>query len=250
MNLAIDIGNSNFHLAVFNKKHTKYYCSGLSGNIHLLSLHLKIIAGKYNITKIGYSSVVPKLDKRIIGIIKKIIRINPLSISYKSKLPVKIKVKNPHSLGSDRICNAVYGFTESSENSNSLVIDLGTANKYDLVLSSGNYIGGIIAPGLITSSKALSSNTGKLPVLKIEEFNRKTPLIGRNTPEALQSGLVNYMWYATEGIVTAVKKKYPGKLTIFLSGGSAGFIKNSLSFKYKYAQNSVLRGINQILSNQ
>ncbi|KXK49598.1 MAG: type III pantothenate kinase [Chlorobi bacterium OLB5] len=139
---------------------------------------------------------------------------------------------------------------KSTGNTNILIIDLGTANKYDLVLSNGDYVGGIIAPGLITSSIALNLNTGKLPLIKFNKLSRNSPLIGKNTFEAIQSGLVNYMKLATEGIVDGVKRKYPGKLNIYITGGSAGLIKSKLNFDYKYTENSVLHGLNYVINFQ
>lgn len=250
MNLAIDIGNSFFHMAVFKGNKAEYLYSGNAGDKKIFNLGLKLISKKFLIQKIGFSSVVPKFNnfacKSIIKYFSKI----PLNINSKSKLPIKIKVKNPETLGSDRICNAAFGFLVNSPKTNVLIIDLGTANKYDLVLRNGEYIGGIIASGIMISSKALNLNTGKLPLLKFQELCPNSPLIGKNTLEAIQSGLVNYMLYATDGIVRAIKKKYPGKLNIYLSGGSAGLIKSNISFKFKFIENSVLAGINYILNYQ
>lgn len=250
MNLAIDIGNTNFHLAVFRSNKMEFLYSGPTGNMKKYISGLKKILKKFHVLKIGYSSVAPKHDKKYTRYIKKYFKIHPLTISNKSKLPVKIKVKNPNTLGSDRICNAVFGFMKSTGNTNILVIDLGTANKYDLVLSNGDYVGGIIAPGLITSSIALNLNTGKLPLIKFNKLRRNSPLIGKNTFEAIQSGLVNYMKLATEGIVDGVKRKYPGKLNIYITGGSAGLIKSKLNFDYKYTENSVLHGLNYVINFQ
>lgn len=250
MNLAIDIGNSYFHMAVFKGNKMAYLYTGPTGNKKLFNSGLRLISKKYEVQKIGISSVVPKIYNFAVPAIIKYFSKIPLNINNKSKLPVKVKVKNPHTLGSDRICNAVFGFEDNSEKSNVLVIDLGTANKYDLVLRNGDYIGGIIAPGIMTSSKALNINTGKLPLLKFEKLSPNSPLIGKNTFEAIQSGLVNYMKFATEGIIAGVKRKYPGKLKIYLSGGSAGLIRDNLSFKFKFIKNSVLEGINFILNYQ
>lgn len=249
MNLAIDIGNSYIHLAVFNRsKITAYKTIPLDSNVILINW-FKSISKRYNICNVGLSSVVPKQNKFITQTIKKLFKLKPLIINYKSKLPIKVKVKNPYTLGSDRVCNAVFGYINSTR-SNSLIIDLGTANKFDLVLKNGNYVGGIIAPGLKLSAAALNINTAKLPLLNIEKLSGNAPIIGKNTFQAVQSGLLNYMKSATEGIVKEVKNQYPGNLKVFLTGGSAKFIKNKVSFNYIFTENTVLFAINYILNKQ
>lgn len=250
MNLAIDIGNSFTHFAIYNgiKSLYNYNCSSV--NKTDLSKAIKRIGKEFNIGKIGISSVAPKTHKAIKSYIRTNFRIAPLTINYKTELPLKIKIKKSYTLGPDRICNAVFGYLTVKGKSNVLVIDMGTANTYDLVLKNGDYIGGIIAPGIMTSSRALNSNTGKLPLLEQSKLSAKAPLIGRNTFEAIQSGLVNYTKFATEGLVKAVKKEYSGKLTIIVTGGSAKFLGNELDFEHIYRKNTVLEGINFILNNQ
>lgn len=250
VNLAIDIGNSNIHIAVFyNDKIIKFYTIP-TPSYKSANRKLNIISRKYNVKLIGISNVVPRINSYFSKNIINIFKTKPVTINYKTKLPVRIKVKNPVTLGADRICNAVYGYIASGKKLNTLIIDLGTANKFDLVLKNGDYVGGIIAPGLITSSKALNLNTGKLPFLNINALDLDPVLIGKNTFQAIQSGLLNYMYFAAEGIIKAVKKQYPGKLNIILGGGSAVFVKRRLSQKYIFNEHTVLNGINCILNYQ
>lgn len=250
MNLAIDIGNSFTHFAVFKGRKNIYVQNCSSFSLTALTKAVKKINKEFEIIKIGISSVSPSTQRTIELLIRKAFRSAPLIVSNKSKLPIKIKIKNPHSLGPDRICNAVFGYNAVNGKSNVLVIDLGTANTYDLVLKNGDFVGGIIAPGIMTSSKALNSNTGKLPLLNYSKLSANAPLIGRNTFEAIQSGLVNYMRYATEGLVKAVKNQFKGKLTVIVTGGSAKFLGNRLNFDHIYRTNTVLEGIDIILNHQ
>jgi len=250
MNLAIDIGNSFTHFAVYKDSRNvyTYNCSSIS-KIDLAKA-VKKINKNFGIIKIGIASVSPDTIKTIKSHIRKEFRISPLTINNKTKLPVKIIIKNSNTLGSDRICNAAIGYNMVKGKSNVLVIDLGTANTYDLVLKNGDFVGGIIAPGIMTSSKALNLNTGKLPLFEYSKLSAIAPLIGRNTFEAIQSGLVNYMKYATEGLVKAIKNHYRGKLTVVITGGSAKFLGKKLNFKHIYETNTVLEGINIILNHQ
>ena len=250
MNLAIDIGNSFTHFAVFEGRKNIYVQNCSSFGLTALTKAIKKIRKEFEIIKIGISSVSPNTQKSIKLLIRKEFKASPLIINDKSKLPIKIKIKNPHSLGSDRICNAAYGYIAVKGKSNVLIIDLGTANTYDLVLKNSDFVGGIIAPGIMTSSTALNSNTGKLPLLEYRKLSVKAPLIGKNTFEAIQSGLVNYMKYATEGLVKAVKNQYKGKLTVIVTGGSTKFLGSKLNFDHIYKTNTVLEGINIILNHQ
>lgn len=250
MNLAIDIGNSFSHFSVFKGSKNIYGLNCSSNDLNGLINAVKKIGKEFEIAKIGVSYVSPNTQRTVMLLVRKEFKVAPLIINKKSKLPIKIKIKNPHSLGPDRICNAVFGYNAAMGKSNVLIIDLGTANTYDLVLKSGDFVGGIIAPGIMTSSKALNSNTGRLPLLGYDKLSAKAPLIGRNTFEAIQSGLVNYMKFATEGIVTAVERKYKGKLKVILTGGSAKFLGSKVNFDHIYKENTVLEGINIVLNYQ
>ncbi len=248
MNLAIDIGNSFVHFGVFRGK-LLLECKTVSGkSIPALKGTLRRLIAKHDLAQIGIASVNPKSETIIKKNIPTHFRKHAVTINNKSKLPITIKVKNSGTLGADRICNAVYGHLKAVGKS-SLIIDLGTANTYDLVLKNGNFVGGIIAPGLFTSALALNKNTAKLPFISIEGSRVRVPLIGKNTREAISSGLLNYMLFATEGIVTAVKNQYGRNFEVFLTGGSAPLIAKKVNFEHKLVQNTVLEGINMIINH-
>jgi type III pantothenate kinase len=249
MNLAIDIGNSFIHTGVFDANTLCFEKKIDAQEKVLLKKLLNDIQSQYKINRIGIASVNNKLNSLIAGTSSKIWKLKPIIINNKSKLPIIIKVKNSGMLGADRICNAVYGHISSMGKYNSLVVDLGTANTYDLVLKNGSFIGGIIAPGIYTSAMALNANTAQLPKLN-PEMGRRYSLIGNNTYSAISSGLINYMKFASEGIVSAVKKQYPGRLAVYLTGGSAEFLLNNVNFRYKYVKNTVLEGLNMILNRK
>jgi type III pantothenate kinase len=250
MNLAIDIGNSFTHFAVYSSNKTIYSLKCESKDFLAINRNLKSIDKEYEISSVGLSSVIPTLNHKISKSIYNIFEIKLLTINNKSKLPVFVKINSAGTVGADRICNAVCGFMYFKGNENVLVADLGTANTFDVITKKGEFIGGIIAPGIITSAKALYSNTGKLPLLEYSILSKNSPLIGKNTFEAIQSGLVNYMNFAIEGIVNSVKKQFKGDLKVIITGGSSVFLNKNLNLKYKYIQNTVLDGINIILNYQ
>jgi type III pantothenate kinase len=250
MNLAIDIGNTFTHFGLYKggksiltfkiPTHTKLYFS---------SFHKKYLV-KYSgkISSIAISSVVPKLNNVWCKYALNQFGIKPLIINIKCKLPIRIKINNSSSLGSDRICLAVYGFQKMK--TNVIVCGLGTANTYNVILKNGDFIGGIIAPGINTSAKALNINTGKLPELTFNKLKFDRSVIGKDTKAAIQSGLLNYPLFATEGIINAIQKEYKQKFKVIITGGSAKLLRKRLNIKAIYAENAVLDGINMILNYQ
>lgn len=250
MNLAIDIGNTFTHFGLYKGgKLVRTFNIPTHSKLQLSSFHNKyIIRTADKIEQIGISCVVPKQIQIWLDYIKKYFGIYPLTINNKNKLPVSLKVKNSVTLGADRICLAAYGYSKFKDNV--IVCGFGTANTYNIVLKNGNFIGGIIAPGINTSAKALNNNTGKLPKLNFKDLKFSRSVIGSNTKSAIRSGLLNYPLFATEGIIKAIEKQYRCKFKVVITGGSAKIFKNKFSFKAHYNDNAVLDGINMILEYQ
>lgn len=250
MNLAIDIGNSYTHFAVYYNRNCLHSAKCSSTDKQKIRNSISVIKYKFNIGFIGIASVKNKVNEEVKAQCRKTFKLIPLSINYKSKLPINISMKSAVTLGADRICNAVYGYTYFKRKENVIVIDLGTANTFDVVTKKGEFIGGIIAPGLMTSSKALNVNTANLPLLEYKKLSKNATLIGKNSFEAIQSGLINYMKFATEGIVRSLKKQFKGKLKVILTGGSSELLLRKVNFKYIHTDNTVPEGINIILNYQ
>ena len=120
------------------------------------------------------------------------------------------KTDFPLKTGSDRICLAVSGY-EYYKKKNVIVIGLGTANTFDVILKNGDFIGGLISPGLAISAKALFDLTEKLPLIENENFKIPKGIIGKNTEDAVKAGLMYSAFYAVEGIAGHIEKKYKRK---------------------------------------
>jgi len=252
MNLTIDIGNTLTHFGLYRvAKLILKFSVPTHSKVNLKQIHSRYFARyKGKIINAAISSVAPSHTAEWAGYTKKFHKIIPLIINNKSWLPIKIKVKNSNTLGPDRIVNAAYGYLKFKSNQNVIICDLGTANTYDIVLKNGDYIGGIIAPGVSTSAIALKLNTEKLPLLNINDFRFNRSVIGKNTKEAIQSGLMNYPLYATEGIIKATEKELKRKFKVIITGGPAKIIQKKLSIKSFYVENAVLEGLNMILNYQ
>ncbi|HEY4613273.1 MAG TPA: type III pantothenate kinase, partial [Bacteroidota bacterium] len=184
MLLAIDIGNTHTVFGVY--RGAKLMVDWRVTSIHqrtedevgsqiLLFLEGKGIAPK-TITGLAISSVVPNLTDTFAAMAKKYFRIEPVLISSALKLGITIRYDDPSSVGADRLCNAVAGYAKHG--GPLIIIDFGTATTYDVVAKNGDYLGGVIAPGVETSAADLHRRAAKLP--KIELHFPKT-IIGADT---------------------------------------------------------------------
>jgi type III pantothenate kinase len=143
--------------------------------------------------------------------------------SKKIKIPIKILYKTPHSLGNDRLANAIAAWY-SKPGTNHLVIDAGTCLKFDFVTQKGEYLGGSISPGLLMRYKALNHYTDKLPLLKPV---KNTSYLGNNTVNSIHAGVIEGMCAEIKTIINRYKKDF-GKIQIHLTGGDAIFFEKQL----------------------
>jgi len=247
-NLVIDIGNSNTHIGIFSSKLIHSLKFPTHGDSAVKDADSVIsLLGKKIISYCAISSVVPDKENFWHQYINIKLKVNPLIISNKTKLPIKLKVKNSIALGTDRICNAVCGYEFFKKKHNVIIIDIGTALTFNVVLKSGDFVGGIIAPGVGMSAKVLNDSTGKLPYLSNENLSFPKSIIGNDTKSAIQSGLLNTAKYAIEGLFEAIQKETKQGFKSILTGGNARIFVNKLRFKPVYIENAVLIGLNRIV---
>ena len=141
----------------------------------------------------------------------------PKAILFSASLPLPIQMgyETPETLGTDRLCNAIAAFHQAK--GACLVIDAGTCVKYDFVSADGRYEGGAISPGIELRYRAMHTFTGKLPL--VEDKNIPGEL-GKNTLDAMRSGVMHGIRHEMTGFITHYRKQLP-QLTIFLTGGDA-----------------------------
>ncbi len=252
MLLVIDIGNSNIVIGVYNKDSLKHKWRLISDNnksvddyaVDIIELFLTEKIDCLKISGCIIASVVPNLNDKIKKAISKFFSGKILLIGEKNvKLDIKIKVKNPSEVGADRIINAIAAYKEFG--GNLIVIDFGTATTFDVVGAKGEYLGGVISPGINLSLKALHDMTAKLP--KIEVKKQKN-VIGKNTVEAMNSGV--YFGYISlvEGIIARIDKELKLKTTKIITGGLAELFKKELKIKH-HKSNLTLDGLRQVYNN-
>lgn len=163
-------------------------------------------------------------------------------LDYRLPVPVANGYESPRTLGMDRLA-AVVGATVLHPGRHSLVVDLGTCITYDLVDAGGYYHGGGISPGLRMRFRAMHTFTARLPLIEPEAH---APLIGKTTPAAMQSGVVNGLVAELEGMMGRYGAQF-SPLTTILCGGDALFFETQLKGIIFAVPELVLIGLNRIL---
>ena len=200
MLLAIDIGNTNTVLGVFDQ-------TRLIGHIRVTTRdRLTVDEGRFlfitaleemkvksnDIASVVLGSVVPPLTGIFETAAKRLFDCEAIVVSHRVKLPIAIEIDQPEQLGADRIANAVAGYDKFG--GPVIIVDFGTATTFDVVNEKGAYIGGVIIPGPETSMAELAKKAARLFEVRIEPPDR---VVGKSTAGALKSGL----FYGTVGQV-------------------------------------------------
>ena len=160
-------------------------------------------------------------------------------------VPLRNAYATPHTLGADRLASAV-GAAMLRTGRDTLIIDAGTALKFDLVTADGTYHGGSIAPGLAMRLRALHAFTGRLPLLELPAADATIPLVGDSTTGSLLSGVVNGAVAEVMGLLAHYQQQSPA-LGVLLTGGDAAFLAARLPARIFVVPELVLLGLNRIL---
>lgn len=166
-----------------------------------------------------------------------------LRFSVQLKLPIQIAYETPQTLGVDRLANAIAANNFAPKEV--LVVDIGTCVKYDFVDATNTYHGGAISPGMQLRYKAMHTFTGKLPLI---EDSLSTGTIGKNTLDAMRSGVMNGITHEILGFIEEYKRNYP-ELTIFLTGGDQQYFDLGLKNGIFADENLTLKGLQIVLAH-
>jgi type III pantothenate kinase len=232
MLLAIDIGNTNIALGLFDlasggpgtlladwrletraARTADEYAALLSELFRLAGLEMRAVSA------VVISSVVPPLLFPFEQLCRRHLRVEPLVVGPGTKTGMPILYENPREVGADRIVNAVAAHKRWP--GGAIVVDFGTATTFDVVTSRGEYAGGVIAPGLTVSADALFAATAKLP--RVEIVRPKTA-VGRNTVASMQAGLVFGYAGLVDAIVGRIKAEVDFAPRVVGTGGLATLI--------------------------
>lgn len=227
MLLAIDIGNTNIAIGVFEDERLRATWR-LGTDVHKLedeyaSVFLNLLSLKglafADIDCAIISSSVPPLVTVFEGLCQRYFEVSPMVVGPGTKTGVRISIDNPREVGADRVVNAAAG--HRLYGGPLVVIDFGTATTLDAVSEEGDYLGGAIAPGIGISAEALFEHAAKLPRV---ELVRPQKAIGRNSVSAMQSGIIFGYVGLIEGIVVRMRKELGGTAKVIATGGLADVI--------------------------
>jgi len=227
MLLAIDIGNTDITLGVFDNQElraTWHMATAIHrrtdeyGALILNLLHHQGLDAS-DIKEVVLCSVVPPLIATFGELCERYFHVSPLVIGAGVKTGVRIRMDNPREVGADRIVNAaaahhLYGGPI-------IITDLGTATTFDVVSKEGDYLGGAIAPGIVTAAEALFTRAAMLPRVELVHPQR---VIGTNTIAAMQSGIVFGYVALIEGMVARIQQEIGEKAKVVATGGYAELI--------------------------
>lgn len=232
MLLTFDIGNTNIVIGLFDGEKLTHKWRMISdtkksADDYAVDLIELFLTDKIDCLKVSGSiiaSVVPALTNKIFEALQKFTSEKILVVGEKNvRLDIEIQVQNKNEVGDDRLINSIAARKKFGDAL--IIIDFGTATTFDVVGLKGEYLGGVIAPGINLSLKALHDMTAKLP--KITVRSQKN-VIGKNTVEAMNSGV--YFGYISliEGLITKIEKELNHKTTRIITGGLAEIFKDAL----------------------
>jgi len=227
MLLCIDIGNTNIVLGFYrdeelvaqwrittdHRRMPDEYAVTLRGLFHNRGLSSADVSG------VAISSVVPPLTGTFEKLCQDHFQQTPLVVDAGVKTGVRIRYDNPREVGADRVVNAAA--TLRLYGAPACIVDFGTATTFDALSAEGDYIGGAIAPGILVAAEALFARTAKLPRI---DLVRPPRVIGTNTVQSMQSGILFGYVGLVESMVKRFRKELGEDMRVIATGGLAPVI--------------------------
>jgi len=229
MLLVIDVGNTNTVIGVYDKEtlkeswRTRTVRDTTADEFNILAKALFADKGidPSSITRTVISSVVPASVRILNDFCQHHLKLTPLWINPASvKTLMPILYSNPNEVGADRIVNAVAAYDRYK--TALIIIDFGTATTFDVISQQGEYLGGAICPGIMISSEALFQRASRLP--RVEIFKAPEKVIGKDTIESIQSGIIYGNAAMVDGMVTRIAAEMGAEPKIIATGGLAPLI--------------------------
>ena len=251
MFLAIDIGNTTTAFGLLkNNKIIGVVRMDTAGNQRQLKNNLtqmlRVLVKKYGGPKrVVICSVVPKALVVIEPLVNRFFNVNALVVGRDVSVPMANRYRNPKQVGQDRLIGAyaammLYGLP-------AIVIDLGTAITFDAVSAQGEYLGGVIVPGLRLSVESLFLKTALLPNIAI-----KAPrsIIGKDTEESILSGIFYGYGSLCRGLIELISKQLKSKPKVIMTGGHTHLMKKFISPEIRIIdEHLVFKGMNLLDKN-
>ena len=228
MLLCLDVGNTQIHGGLFDGDLLRCQfrkCTHPVGSSDELGVFLRTVLRENGqdpagVRRIAICSVVPPAAYSLRSACMKYFQCEPFVLQAGAKTGLRIRYRNPHEVGADRIANAIAA-TQRHPGRDAIVVDCGTATTFDVVTAGGDYLGGAILPGIGISAEMLASRTARLPAVEIA---RPAVALGRSTSESIQSGLYFGHIGAIRQLTTELTREaFPGTKPVIV--GTGGFTR-------------------------
>lgn len=247
MILVLDLGNTNLFMGVYDEKgsllsvYRKHSDINKSSDEYKDILKTFLMQDNYDLDSFEgaiLSSVIPSLTDVIKKSVEKVIKKTCLVVGKNLKSGLPIRTDNPNEVGTDLICDAVgamkkYGYP-------CIVADLGTATKLSVVDNKGAFIGVVIAPGVKVGMRALVGGTAQLVDVS---FTAPKNVVGKNTPDSLNSGAIYGTIAQIEGLADKIEKELGYKTQKIITGGYAPLMIDNLDKSFIFDENLILDGL-------
>ena len=217
--LLLDIGNTHTHVGLANASRVRRHADLPTADWFdgSAARRLRRFAGRTAIDGAAICSVVPRATPAAARTLSRLWKVRPLRLTSATVRGVGIDYPNPETIGPDRLANAVA--VRHHFGAPAVVVDFGTAVTFDVVDRRGNYIGGIIAPGIAAMTDYLHEKTALLPRLRIREVKA---VVGRNTEQAMLIGVVHgYRGLIRELLRELRRELKCARLPVVATGGYA-----------------------------
>ncbi|HVN86227.1 MAG TPA: type III pantothenate kinase [Candidatus Binatia bacterium] len=224
MFLAIDVSNTQMLLGLYNgtrlQRHWRVMTDvGRTADEYGFLVHGLLGEFAAQVSGIAVSCVVPAMNTVIEALCRDYLRTPPLFVGPGVKTGMPILYDNPREVAADRIVNAIAAYERT--HATTIVVDFSTATIFDYVSEKGEYVGGVIAPGLGIASEALFERAAKLYRV---ELAKPKHVVGRNTVTAIQSGLIYGYVAMVDGLVQRIQHEHGVRARVIATGAYAGLL--------------------------
>jgi type III pantothenate kinase len=227
MIFVMDVGNTNITLGVYRGEQLVHHWRIATIRERTDDEHAVMIQNLFAMANLSFgqidgiaiSSVVPPLMNALESMCIKYFKKKPLIVGPGVKTGLSIKYENPREVGADRIVNAVAAIEIYGPPL--IIVDFGTATTFCVIDEAGQYLGGIIAPGIQISTEALFQRAAKLPRI---ELVKPSSVIGRNTITSMQSGVIYGFVGQVDGLVNRIRQELPLPFQVIATGGLAELV--------------------------
>ncbi len=251
MLLAIDIGNTNVVLGVFDGENLRESWRVGTKAQFTADEYAMIVKDLFGFAGLEFgavdgviiSSVVPPLLPVMSEMARKYFRLDPLVVTNEVRTGISLAYEHPQEIGADRIVNAAAAFHRYG--GPLIIVDFGTATTFCAVTKDGRYLGGAITPGVRVSAEALHQRAAKLPRV---ELVRPPSVIGRDTVTAMQAGVLYGYAGLVDGIVGRMKREFAPDAKVIATGGLAELVASETGSIDEVRPDLTLEGLRYLYS--